>query len=465
MNERFFKCAERSFVPDSFEHLFLLQRVQLGMALTPAGSVSVLLFRLHLQLITVMLLEKLQAVSGPMPAFVRELNATYLCEGGLVGDTLDWDRSRGADFRCLATALYVIDKFSPDLSSYGTMLQLERWLTRSGEPTAQFRDKIHNTFNVLLDLSQDKAHNGVFNKPTKISPIEFTMISVLVAVHKDKLTPAQLSTAIKQLRADVRQKHQDIRMNGRVGRTMIEFIKELRLSKVDGHEGGESAGSLVKAGKKRKRQEQPAPNRDNHDPAPPKETLKPKSPQDSKDSMLSTSEVVSRNALKQPVPDRLAAIRAAKVKLASTPMLIPHARPPVLRNGVDSQSFSTKPKVESNPLEGALMARMNSSLSMASNRAAGPLDPGDIKPTRSRPSSPGGRTRSRSRSRDREYERDREWNRQNGVRRSSISSDRSAQTRRPHDGTRDWDYVPHRSTDRQYSDGRRDSNPKWDDYR
>jgi hypothetical protein len=404
-----------------------------------------------------------------MPAFVRELNATYLTEGGLVGDTLDWDRSRGGDFRSLATALYVIDKYSTDLSNHGTMLQLEKWLTRSGEPTTQFRDNIHNTFNVLMDLAQDKGLKGVFNKPAKMSPIEFIMISVLVAVHKDKLTPTQLSAAIGQMRADARKKHLDIRMNNRVGKTMIEFIKGFKLSsKAKGREGGESAGSLAKAGKKRKRQEQPAVNTDDDvdmdPPASPKHIRPPRNPRVSrKDSAPSAVAVVSNSPTSPPIPDRLAAIRAAKEKLASAPLLLPLPGPAALRCGIDPPLSSTKPKMENNPLESALMARMNSSLSMASNRADRPLDGGDTRPTLR------GRSKSRSRSRDKEYERDRERDRERdkekGIRSRSVSSERSSRSRRPHDGTRDWDNISHRGRDHKHSDGRRDSKGKWEEYR
>jgi hypothetical protein len=400
-----------------------------------------------------------------MPAFVREINVTYLNEGGLVGGTLDWDRSRGADFRCLATALYVIDKYSTDLSNHGTIIQLEKWLTRSSEPTAEFRETVHNTFNVMLDLVQDKKLNGVFNTPTNVSPIEFIMAVVLVAVLKDKLTPAQLSVAIGKMRTDARKKHLDIRMNSRVGKTMMEFIKGFKASKANG-EGGESAGSLAKAGKKRKRQEQPTANKNGDvvmdPPAPLKGIRPPMNRRVSRDNSAISAPVVATRS--HPIPstngqlDRLAAIRAAKDKLASTPISLPPAAPVVQHGNANFPSSSTKSKRETNSLESALMARMNPSVSMASNRA-GPFDAGDVK--RSRHSSPRGR--SRSRSREREYERIRERDRDIGVRHRSISSERT--TRRPHDGARDWDYKSHRGRDRPHPDGRRDSKGMWEDYR
>jgi hypothetical protein len=396
-----------------------------------------------------------------MPAFIRELNSTYLTEGGLVSETLDWDRSRGGDFRCLSQALQAIDKYSTNASSFGSMPQLEKWLTQSSEPTSEFRDKIHNTYNVLRDLAHDKSLNQVFNTPTKMSPIEFIMISVLVAAHKDKLTPSQLSVAIGQMRAHARTKHVDIRMNGRVGKTMIEFIKEFKAGKSQGGNGGESAGSLAKAEKKRKRSEKLNVNEDEdvvmEPPPSPKDVRPPRTVQvPRKISAPSASEATARSATGAPgngTSDRLAAIRAAKDKLASKPIPLPAAAPAVQQASLNSPTSSTKPKTESNPLESALMTRMNASLSIASNRALGP-NGSDSSLPQSRHSSPRGRSRDGDRNRDRDRDR--------GIRGRSISSERSSRTRRPHDSTRDWDYKSHRGRDRQYSGGRRDTR---DDYR
>ncbi|KIM81490.1 hypothetical protein PILCRDRAFT_821276 [Piloderma croceum F 1598] len=433
-------CIEYQDITDDDERE-IFQRVQLGMALTPA--------------------EKLQAISGPMPAFIRELNSTYLTEGGLVSETLDWDRSRGGDFRCLSQALQVIDKYSTNASSFGSMSQLEKWLTQSSEPTSEFREKIHNTYSVLRDLAHDKSLNKVFNTPTKMSPIEFIMISVLVAAHKDKLTPSQLSVAIGEMRAHARTEHVDIRMNTRVGKTMMKFIKEFKAGKSQGRDGGESAGSLAKAEKKRKRSEKLNVNEDEdvvmEPPPSPKDVRPPRTVQvPRKNSAPSASEATARSATGTPIngmSDRLAAIRAAKDKLASKSMPLPVVAPPVRQASLNPPTSSTKPKTESNPLESALMTRMNTSLSIASNRAPGP-NGSDSSLPQSRHSSPRGRSRDRDKDRDRDRDR--------GIRGRSISSERSSRTRRPYDGTRDWDYKSHRGRDRQYSGSRKDTR---DDHR
>jgi len=273
------------------------------------------------------------------------------------------------------------------------------------------------------------------------------MLSVLVAVHKNQLTPSQLSTAIEQMRADARQKHVDIRMNDRVAKTMMEFIKEFKTSNSEGRGGGESAGSLAKAEKKRKRSEQLDANGDGditmEPPASPKDVRPLRSTQVSrKDPTPSASEANARSMTTAPVTgmsDRLAAIRAAKEKLASNLISLSTVGPTVRQASSNSLTYSTKPKMESNPLEKALMTRMNSSLSMGSNRAPGP-NGGESLLIQSRHSSPRGRSRDRDRDRDGEKV----------IRGRSISSERSNRTRRPRDGTYDWDYKSNQGRDRQY---------------
>lgn len=363
-----------------------------------------------------------------MPTFIRELNAIYIKEGGLAGDALDWDRSRGSDFRCLAQALYIIEKFAEGQVNYSTLLQLEKWLERSPEPTPKFCEKVHNTYRVFVDLVHDTALKEVFGAPTRVSPIEFIMISLLIAVHKDQLTPVQLSAAIGLMRADARAKHVDIRMNGRVAKTMVEFIRGYKASRSNRYDDGEAASLL--AGTKRKRDEERSSKMDSD------VNMRPLSPPE--DRTVNSSQLPQNTSAALPpekydstVMDRLAAIRAAKDKLVSAPVPLPSSNPAALRISLSS---SIQPKTEnSNPLESSLMARMSS------GETAGSLERGN-KLTRSRYSSPSRSIEGQSdRDRGRDNHRDRNYGR-------SVSSERSPQsrTRRPHEGTLDWDYKSHR---------------------
>lgn len=387
-----------------------------------------------------------------MPSFVRELVSTYLTEGGLAGHSLDWDRSRGGDFRCLSQALFVIDKYGDKLTNHGTILQLEKWLQRAPEPTPEFREKVYNTFNVFVDLVQDPSLSEVFSKPTKVSPIEFILIAVLIAVHKDKLTPAQLSEAISDLREDARNKHDDIRMNSRVSRTMVEFIKKLQVPRGKARDAAESAGALAKAATKRKR--------DTRDEG---RDVKMKSPPLDADNTSQETRVTRQNPAPDPyisngpVPpakpkapsstDRLAAIRAAKDKLLPAPLSIPPLRAPSALSAAYSPTL--KPKIES-PLENGLMARMNSSWSVSGSHAPDLLSNAADRVSRSRysPSRAGSRSRSKSRGKDRDADHGNERDR---GRRRSVSSERSpTRPHKPYDGTRNWDYKSQRGRDREH---------------
>jgi hypothetical protein len=250
-----------------------------------------------------------------------------------------------------------------------------------------------------------------------------------------------------------------------VAKTMMEFVKEFEPSKSEGRDGGESAGSLAEAGKKRKRSERLDANGDEdismEPPASPKDVRPPRSTQVSRNDPTPSSEAITRSATAVPVTgmsDRLAAIRTAKEKLASNPISLPPVGLTVHQASLNSLTYSTKPKMESNPLENALMRRMNSSLSMGSNRAPGP-NGGESSLTQSRRSSP----RGRSRDRDRDKDRDRDG--EKAIRGRSVSSERSNQTRRPHDGTYDRDYKSNQGRDRQYSGGHGESKGTRDDYR
>ena len=91
-----------------------------------------------------------------------------------------------------------------------------------------------------------------FQMPEKVAPIEFVMIVVLVAVHMQSMSLTQLSEAIGAMRRDVRVQHVDIRLNNRVAKSLLTFVKDLgqepRLERED------STGAAVK--KKRKREKE-----------------------------------------------------------------------------------------------------------------------------------------------------------------------------------------------------------------
>ncbi|KII90455.1 hypothetical protein PLICRDRAFT_173870 [Plicaturopsis crispa FD-325 SS-3] len=199
-------CVEYQDITDADERE-VFQRVQLGMALTPA--------------------EKLQATKGPRAALVRKLQNDFLNDDALTGDALSVEMGRGADFRCLAQALYNIDIY-PDSKNGGAIAQVDKWLSRPEAPTPEFTARVNDTFKVFVRLVRNNKLNNVFRTPARVAPIEFILIVVLIAVWKDKADDKQLAKAIGEMRANVREEHRDISLNTRVGSTLMDYIKHLK---------------------------------------------------------------------------------------------------------------------------------------------------------------------------------------------------------------------------------------------
>ncbi|KAJ7609239.1 hypothetical protein DFH06DRAFT_1309027 [Mycena polygramma] len=196
-------CVEYQDLKDTDERE-IFQRVQLGVALTPA--------------------EKLKVLATPRAQFVRTLQDDFLNndDSGLSGAALAWDRSRGSDFRCLSQTIQCI-AHSPKTTS---IQATEKWLADPAPMTPAFANSIENTYRVFEALVRDARNGAAF---AKISPIEFITVGILVHRHKGRLTLETLGKAVAAMRADVRRVHDDIRNNSKVYKTMAAFI--------DGYEG------------------------------------------------------------------------------------------------------------------------------------------------------------------------------------------------------------------------------------
>ena len=69
----------------------------------------------------------MQVINTPRATFVREFQSKYLKEdGALAGEALEWDRSRGGDFRCLAQAVFCMESHPPAMKTAGSVVCLEK---------------------------------------------------------------------------------------------------------------------------------------------------------------------------------------------------------------------------------------------------------------------------------------------------------------------------------------------------
>ncbi|PPR06444.1 hypothetical protein CVT24_002602, partial [Panaeolus cyanescens] len=322
-------CVEYQDITDKDERE-VFQRVQLGMALTPA--------------------EKLQVISSPRAAFIRTLVTRHLKEDGpLGGSALEWDTTRGSDFRCVGQAIYYMDRFSGSstsstnttgnntsnantnttgntsktsnlksstktsnttLTSWTTpgaipkaagITQLEKWLNMEGAFSGRFKRGVRRAFRVFKSLvvggwlrGGGGGGGGVKGTTTKVSPIEFQMMAVLIYVWlemkgkgkgrddddmdvdsssdeeesddeesdddgerrgkaDDGVDKASLARVVQDMRDDVRRTHVDIRMNNRVGNHMLEFVKKVMDGRWVGDVGGVKGGGGENLKRKRSR--------------------------------------------------------------------------------------------------------------------------------------------------------------------------------------------------------------------
>ncbi|KAJ7436712.1 hypothetical protein FB451DRAFT_1108693, partial [Mycena latifolia] len=195
-------CVEYQDLQDADERE-IFQRVQLGVALTPA--------------------EKLKVLTTPRAKFIRALQDGFLNSesAGLGGAALAWDRSRGSDFRCLAQTVQCI-ALSPKTTS---IQATEKWLADTAPMAPAFARDIEGTYRVFERLVADDARaSGGKSTFAKIAPVEFITVGILVHRHKARLTLSGLAGAVAAMRADVRRVHDDIRNNGKVYKTMSAFI-------------------------------------------------------------------------------------------------------------------------------------------------------------------------------------------------------------------------------------------------
>ncbi|KAI9059484.1 hypothetical protein FKP32DRAFT_1531854, partial [Trametes sanguinea] len=199
-------CIEYEDLTDDQERE-IFQRVQLGVALTTAGTIRPS--------------QRMQAIPGPWPALIREVQSMVLGDDGF-GEDLDWGHDRGRDFACLASIIHLIDLHPTSI--FPSVPRLEKWLGNTQPVPAKTREEVLETFRIFVALVRDKKYNRAFSKPARVSPIEFTMIGVLIYRLRKTHSLMQLSSAIWLLRADVRKKHVDIRSNQKVTSTMFKFL-------------------------------------------------------------------------------------------------------------------------------------------------------------------------------------------------------------------------------------------------
>lgn len=187
--------------------------------------------------------ERMQAIPGPWPSLIREVQSIVLGDDGF-GEDLDWGHDRGRDFHCLATIICLITCHSG--TSFPSTPKLEKWLSTPDPVDQKTRADVLETFKIFIALVKDKKFNAAFKKPSRVSPVEFTMTGVLISRFKKTHSLTQLSSAIWQMRADVRKKFVDVRANNKVVKVMFDFLKrEFKDSELASDGKGDVAAAIT----------------------------------------------------------------------------------------------------------------------------------------------------------------------------------------------------------------------------
>ncbi|GLB43075.1 putative protein of unknown function DUF262 [Lyophyllum shimeji] len=361
-------CVEYQDVTEDDERE-IFQRVQLGMALTPAGqsrSPSPSTFS--------------PLINTPRATFVRSLlthffsplpsssgtSSPSLAHAGPPGSlaSLDFDRARGADFRCLAQLVFCLHTPLAQLNGAGALAKLEKFLSEPARFRPEFEGRVVDALRVVGEMAGGRAGKeeqdrdreerervgAVFRSPAKLAPVEFVMVGVLVATHmgavgfggkegggkgrdwgdkgkeREREGRRRLAEGIRRMREDVREHHVDIRMNDRVARTMVEFIRRWKPDSAVVGPGKRKRAAEKEKQKEEEKEEGEVPD----EPAKPRTKFKkvsppsgaaaplPAVPSPATTTTTTTPKPASLPPKPQPLPaprtDRLAALRAVKMQ-------------------------------------------------------------------------------------------------------------------------------------------------------
>jgi hypothetical protein len=137
------------------------------------------------------------------------------------------ETARARDFQSIASVAFLIAKAPSQIMP--TVASLEKWLNTETAVDDTVKEDILESFTKFISL----VLNPKLSEPIKrgrLSPAEFIMICYFLSLIRRSCADEDISRAVGDLRNDVRQKHDDIRTNNRVFKTMFTFINDFRSS-------------------------------------------------------------------------------------------------------------------------------------------------------------------------------------------------------------------------------------------
>ena len=135
------------------------------------------------------------------------------------------ETARARDFQSIASVAFLIAKAPSQMMP--TVASLEKWLNTETAVDDTIKEDVLESFTKFISL----VLNPKLSEPIKrgrLSPAEFIMICYFMSLIRKRCSDEEISRAVGDLRNDVRQKHDDIRTNNRVFKTMFTFINNFR---------------------------------------------------------------------------------------------------------------------------------------------------------------------------------------------------------------------------------------------
>lgn len=135
------------------------------------------------------------------------------------------ETARARDFQSIASVAFLIAKAPSQVMP--TVASLEKWLNSEVAVDDKTREDILESFTKFISL----VLNPKLSEPIKrgrLSPAEFIMICYFMSLIRKNCADDEISKVVGDLRDDVRQKHDDIRTNNKVFKTMFTFVNNFR---------------------------------------------------------------------------------------------------------------------------------------------------------------------------------------------------------------------------------------------
>lgn len=195
--------------PTMAEQRDIFQRVQLGVPLSSA--------------------ERLQALGGEMPAWIRDLDTRFIGDkdnlAGFHGCLPQFDTKRAKAFQILTA--FVQMAFDGEKRTVPTAKSEEKFLSSGYVPERHFKWKIESALAILLHIAQNYNQQSFGVAEQRVAPVEFWFAALLVFRRMNVLSTAELAEEIGSMRRFIRDKWVDIRANTSIHRDLYEFLENV----------------------------------------------------------------------------------------------------------------------------------------------------------------------------------------------------------------------------------------------